>query len=490
MDVQNFIIGEQSFQGIGDLGDTLERQKAQKAEEERRLKAGQAASTKYLDDLLSEENFLTGDMHDPYRNINIQQLKQEGLELIKQGADTTSLAMALSPKVNRLSQETQVLKAMQRQKQEARDKLKNNPAINIDAFDNAFKDIYFEVDEKGNRRLKNIKDLDPTKNYVDEILNTKQVYTPAGVEEYLRKAQLNTVGESAIITDARGGSRSAKLDVSKPNFMQLNVDATGKLDENEKFIPKYEIAKDGDSPIIAQFKTKQGKDEEAPLRVLEQSVFENLMLNKDAAAYIMQEARQAAQDLGVPISDTKVETFARAIAYDLFKGSTQHRSTYKEAEAKKDAPAPKTIVNIRTGGGKGDVEIDDAWEELEATMNNYKPGELVPIAEAPQVLFDELLKKGKSGSIMAPSLNSGRVFLQKEGNDTWVVIRDMDNKQKKVLKLQKVATNRKANPQDKGTQQKIIKEGQGGGTPAPNPTNKKLTLAEQMRKNAAKNKPK
>jgi hypothetical protein len=374
MDVSNFIIEEQSFGGLHKLADNLRRDKAEAAEQDRRLQAGKAASTKFLTSYLDKDKFLTGDMHDPYRSIQIDELTQEGIELIKQGVDDTQLLMALSPKISKLSQDTQILKALQRQKREAVDKLKTNPAIDIDKLTSAFNENYFTTDEKGNKKLRDISELDPSKDYVSEIMNTQQIYTPAGVEKFLNKSQLNTTMANVVATDAKGGSRKARLEVSKPEFMQLNVDPqTGKVDETQKFVPKFEIAQDGDQPILGEFMTSQNVPVKEPIRLLEANVFNNLMRDADSAAYILGEAKQYAQKMGIPITDQRLELFSRALAYDLIKNSTAHKSTFKETQDVKEPPAPKTTVNIRTGGDKGrEIPTIDLWTDWYGGLKKLK----------------------------------------------------------------------------------------------------------------------
>ncbi len=267
IDVRGFVTGEQDWAGLGGLSRNMRQDKLLQEQEQRRRDAQKLASTKFLTDYLDQEQFLTGTPNDPYITQKVSTLMQEGADLINKGVDNSQLLMALSPKVGRLSKETQILKGIANQREEAKKLLSKNPAIDIEKFDAAFNDIFFDTDEYGNRKVKDISQLDPTANYADLILNSKNVYTPAGIDEFIKTSAVNPVTEDVVITDAKGGKRRTKLKVSSPDFMRLNVNpATGEVDKDEKFVPKFEIAQNEQQPLLADFMTKQGQVVQAPVR--------------------------------------------------------------------------------------------------------------------------------------------------------------------------------------------------------------------------------
>jgi hypothetical protein len=470
LNLQGFVTPEQSWGGLSDISRNLRIDEQRKEQDRLRQEAGKAANTKFLTDFLDQKEFLTGTPNDPYIVGQLNQIMQEGADLIGKGVDNSQLLMALSPKVGRLSQQSQTLKGMAAQKRQAIDLLKSNPAIDVNKFSAAFDELFFEKDKSGKVKLREITDFDPSKNYADEILNTKAVYTPAGFDAFVGKAGAVTERSKLQTKDSRGALSIRDMELSAPEFMQPEFDEKGVFTRN--FIPKYEIAINDQKPIITKFMDEQGRQVDAELRLLDKNTFANLP--KDALAYVMQEAREFAQQEGIPIQDGRVEMFARALAYDSLKNSAKQKTSAKEIVVQQAAPAPKVNVSVSTGGGGQGQTYDDAFGQLEATVRNYKPGELVPLSEAPQVLFDDLLKKGRAGSVMPTALSSNNVFVKLDGSELVLVIKDVDNKEKRILKLGRVATNRQANPKDRGTQQTIIKEGQGGGTPAPKAKKGKL----------------
>lgn len=348
IDVSGFLTPEQSWGGLYKLGENFRREKAESAESARKIEAGKAASAKFLTDYLDEKQFLTGTPNDPYIVGNVQKLLQEGAELIQKGVDNSQLLMALSPKVGQLSQKSQSLKQLAAQKKAASDLLAKNPAIDINKFNAEFDNIYFETDEMGNKTLRDISQLDPNKNYVDEILNTRQVYTPAGFDAFVGKAAAVTERQKVQTKDARGALSMREMELSAPEFMQPEFE-NGTF--TRQFVPKYEIATNDQKPIISKFMTGEGRQVDAEVRLLDKNTFANLP--KDAMAYVLQEAKQFASENQIPINDPRVELFSRALAYDALKNSAKQKTSAKEVSVQQAAPAPRITNNINTSGGDG-----------------------------------------------------------------------------------------------------------------------------------------
>jgi hypothetical protein len=380
IDLSGFVSPEQNFGGLYKVSQNLRQETAQNEAEQRRLQAGKAASSKFLVDYLDQEQFLTGTPQDPYTVKKVSDLLKEGSALIEQGVDNNQLLMALSPKVGRLSQETQVLKQLDAQKKQAIDALKTNPAIDIVKFGNAFDEIYFETDEAGNQRLKDISKLDPSKKYADEVLNTKPVYTSVGFDTFVAKSGALKDRLSTTVKDSAGNLAKKDMKIVAPEFMVPEFETiNGKQVFTRKFAPKHELATDGDRPLIAKFMNKEGREVDAQIRLLDQNTFANLP--KEPMAYVMQEARQYAAENGIPLSDKKVGLFARALAYDALKNSAKQKTDAEEVIVQNEAPAAKVSVTVNNKGDKDDVTTIDLWSPLKSVVDKNMDSKKATLGE-------------------------------------------------------------------------------------------------------------
>ncbi len=369
LDLSGFVSPEQNFGGLYKVSQNLRQETAQNEAEQRRLQAGKAASSKFLVDYLDQEQFLTGTPQDPYTVKKVSDLLKEGAALIEQGVDNNQLLMALSPKVGRLSQETQTLKQINEQKKQAIEALKSNPAVDIGKFSNAFDEIYFEPDEMGGTKLKDISKLDPSKKYADEILNTKSVYNPTGFDEFVKGAGKVSDRKSLTVKDSKGALSKKDMKLVSPPFMEPEYEnVNGNQVFTREFVPKHELAIDEEKPIIGKFMNKEGRQVDAQIRLLDRGVFNNLP--KNALAYVMQEAKQYANEEGIPVTDKKVELFARALAYDALKNSGKQKTEAEEIVVQNEAPAAKISLTVNNKGGKEGEELPtiDIWTDLKGLV--------------------------------------------------------------------------------------------------------------------------
>jgi hypothetical protein len=495
LDLRGFVSPEQNFGGLYKVSQNLRQETAQNEAEQRRLQAGKVASSKFLVDYLDQEQFLTGTPQDPYTVKKVSDLLKEGSALIEQGVDNNQLLMALSPKVGRLSQETQVLKQLDAQKKKAGEMLKANPAIDINKLNNAFDEIYFETDEMGGRRLKDISKLDPSKDYVTEILNTKPVFTPAAVDDYFKSSKPQSISADVMVTDKRGGYRKAALKFDTPTFMQPNIDPkTGKLDEDNAFVPKFQIAKDGDQEIVANFLTKKGEVVEDKLRLLDENHFFQMMKNPNVNRYFMQQAREFADSEGIPMNDPRVDVFTRAIAYDYADNSPLTKGTYSEKEATKAAPETKVSVTVNNKTDKGEVAYNDMYGTIDDYVTSTQGNGAAGVAftglplDAQNVVM-EFVNKGKTGD---EKKTESDIYLRKEGGKIFIMDASKEKTPQRGQKppsdaylgeLPRGATNVKTTQGVKG---KVAAEQAGKGGSKPATTQKPQTLAERMKAAAGK----
>ena len=344
IDVSGFTTPEQSFQGLFHLAHDMRDDTARAERTQREERARKATSGKFLTDYLDPTQYLTGTNYDPLRAQKLAEIMNEGVGLINtEGVDNNMLMMALAPKVNRLIQEGETIKAVDAQRKQALSMLKDQKGINQQRFNDAFKDyVFYETDEKtGQKKLKDITQLDPGQNFADEVLRTQDVYDPTGFDEFVQKSGKEARQKSVKMTGAKGGMTAKDIDYTSPSWMQPEEDARGVF--TGEFVPEYEVAIRDGKPAMGQF----GKTT-APVRMLSKEIWER-SLPVSAKAFAIQEAKKAAKEQGIPVSDPRVEDYARAIAYDYAKASGKQFSTFKERVQQKEAPAPRFNINVNTG---------------------------------------------------------------------------------------------------------------------------------------------
>jgi hypothetical protein len=487
INVSGFVTPEQNFAGLYKVSDNIRREEARNEAEQRRLEAGKAASMKFLADFTDPDKFLTGDPQDAHTLENLNAIKYEGIDLIKKGVDDAQLAFALTNRVSKLSQDTQRLKLLKSQKEEAAKALAKNPAIDIDRFNSAFNDIYYETDEFGNKRVKDISKLDPSKDYITEILNTKSIYTPAGFDEFVKGAGKVSDRKSLTVKDSRGALSKKDMKLVAPPFMEPEYEnVNGEQVFTREFVPKHELAIDEEKPIIGKFMNKEGRQVDAQIRLLDRDVFNNLP--KNALAYVMQEAKQYAIEEGIPVTDRKVELFARALAYDSLKNSGKQKTEAEEIVVQQAAPAPRTSVTINNRSGGSDVPVIDLWTDFKGTVDNaFSKGETVPAKNIPnaqyKIIKETLINRGVKEKLIG--LND---WVAQQSTDGGAIV-IYDKKTKKPLGTFTENDFDIAGNQPLGAKSKTEaakNRGQQGAVPAQ--SNKPQTLAEKMK--AAANKPK
>lgn len=403
LDIKGFVTPEQEFPGLGKLGEVFAQQKQRKAAEAERAGAQAKATQSYLSTFLDPKEFMTATVNDPYIQVRISKLLDKGMELAKiKGMDSSMLYAALSPEVNSLARDTQTIKELERQRKGAEESLKGKKGIDIPKFNEMFKRrAYFGEDGKLKMELSQ---LDPTYNYVDEVLGNDDVYTSEGIDEWVKKQGANTTSADKIIQGGNKAYRRAKLEVTAPYFMQPKEEKgvfTG------EFEPKHEYwAQDGqemESEVIDPITGKpvlgtNGKPIKEKVKLLDPKTYEAILADPDnraAAAYINQEVRKMTKGLGISPNSDNYNMYARKIAYDVLSNAARPKTSYKEIVEQKAATAPKITVNVGGGGkGNGDVEINDVYSEIDTKLNRgskmFRQGESSPAGLTYRLPLNEL----------------------------------------------------------------------------------------------------
>lgn len=363
LDIKGFVTPEQEFGGLGQLGEVFAQQRQRKAAEGQRANAQAKATQEYLSAFLDPKEFMTATVNDPYITSRLANIMNKGMELAKtKGMDANMLYAALSPEVNRLSRDVQSIKELERQRKQAEDALKGKKGIDVPKFNENFKKrAYFNEDGSIKSDLSQV---DPTYNYVDEVLGNDDVYTSEGIDEWVKKQGANTTSADKVIQGGNKAYRRAKLEVTAPYFMQPKEEKgifTG------EFEPKHEYwAQDGqemESEVIDPATGKpvlgtNGKPIKQKVKLLDQNTYNAILSdpeNRAAAAYINQEVRKMTKGLGISPNSDNYNMYARKIGYDILNNAARPKTSYKELVEQKAAPI---IINNNdrgsgSGGGRG-----------------------------------------------------------------------------------------------------------------------------------------
>lgn len=469
MDIKGWVTPENSWEGLHKVADERNRKRELDEAKTARGTAKKAALGTMLSDFANPKDHLTGTVYDPYITDNFQKILNKGYELASmEGMDDITLRTALAPQLNKLIVESENLKELERQRKQTIDLIKTHKGINVDKFNDAFKKRAF-FDEEGN--LKDISSVDPTLMYNDEVLRNDDIYDNTGFDQFIKEAKTNTEVGRAKSINSRGGHTLHKAEITAPNFLTSEKDAQG---NHIGFVPRYEIATEEGAPLAHEF-LKDGKPESAPVRLLDKRVFNDLPVT--AKAYLRQETKKLAKELGVPLNSIQAENLARALAYDELNADSKKWGTVKNIEEYKANPIRIYNNSGGKGSGGGEVKINDVYSHIKErveedsqkgygtrinSLNSDASEVLVALAKKltgdTEIGIDDIfLAKDKNGD-----MSLYRVTLDKDGNQ----IMGVDEKyptRNLIGKLPKVGTNLKVQPNAKAKVE-VVKQGEESTT--------------------------
>lgn len=456
LDLRGFTTPEQQFEGLGQAANSLQREKAHEYQRQKDADTKRMASGKFLADYLDPSQHLTGTNYDPEIVKSLTSLLQHGSELVNQGADVNTLMMTLAPQVNKISEYSQKAKLIADQKKEVLNFVKNQKGIDPIKFSQAFDDAaFYETDEKGGKKLKDISKIDPNQSYGDVVLRTAEVFNNEGLSEWVRTSGKEKVVKDLKVYDAAGSLRHTKGEYTAPNYMVSETDARG---AHIGFVPAYDIATDDGNPLMHDFQTEKGTVK-APVRMVKDSVWNSITPN--GRAYILQEARAFAKENKRNVSDKQVENFAKALAYNEIKESGKLSSTVSElVENKPSAPqvrinltgSPYKVSSGSGGGTKTETEINDIFKEIKEKGAGKKNG--IPMNELSMGAQSVLLSHAKNAT-GNNDVSIADVYIRIDGNDSYSLV----SKKGTLIAPLDYKMNIKAQPTAKGKTQVIENAG-------------------------------
>jgi hypothetical protein len=352
LDLHGFVTPPGDYSGFDKIADTLERRRYRNEQMTSQREGKRAGALSHLGSLLDQKDYLTGTNYDPEIVRQLGEAMNEGAALAQKGADTPTIMMAIGPKVNRINEYSQKAKLINQQKKQTLELLKNNPGIDVKKFNDEFDNTaFYDTDANGQKKLKDITEIDPNVSYGDKILkdSPELVTTSGGFDEFFKQQAKNPVvrNEDIYRYTSTGGLSRDKVKLKYENYLTPDIDKKGAV---TGFVPKYEIATDQNNPIMGTFKGKDGKQVDAPVRLLDRGVFTSLpeealnYIKGQTKLFIQEHEKQTGEK--IPLNSLQAENVARMLAYDELNKETRKSGTIESLDIN-NKPSPQQIrINL------------------------------------------------------------------------------------------------------------------------------------------------
>jgi hypothetical protein len=441
-DLSGFYTPEQEWGGLYKAADTLERNRYRDEQNEQRKLAGKTTNAKFITDYLDPKEHLSGSPYDPQVVGGFSSLLQEGMALVNDGADANMIMMALAPKVGKLSQYAQKAKLLTKQKEQALGIIKDNPAIDKNKFIESFNnEAYYTIGEDGQRKMKDISEIDVDADYGTKAIENGDVFTSAGFDEFYKsQVKDNSVTESTSITRYKptGGMSKDKVKITKAGYFVpdeeevVGSDGT-KTKVNKGFVPEYEIANDEGNVIFNKVTDPDDKEKDEPVRVLSERVFKTL--KPEQLGYLRQEVRKLLGEyekitgIKVPLGSPQATMLARAIAYEELNQPTRRgwKIENEDIIGRPSAPEVRNYItgsyypprSSGSGSGSAEQSVNDVYSVIkEMSKDSASKGaphqqvNLLP-ADAQNVVIDFARKMTGENDLGQQDI---KIIYDKDGN--------------------------------------------------------------------------
>lgn len=328
----------------------MQRQRIELAKEGRRQQSGN-----FLKDYLNPKDYLTGSAYDPVIVSKLNAALQQGSQLAEQGADIPTMIMHMAPLTAEINQYSSKAKAIDKQIEDGVKGLRDSGYKGYDyqkIVSLAKLKAFHGIDPKTgayNTDLANINNVDPSTDYVSQVLKEHPdiVTNASDFDEYAKNAALVNHDIDKTNYTPQGQMSRQKVNMKSQAYMVPEYDEKGMAKE---VVPRYETATEGGEPLTHTFKDGNGNDVEAPVRLLDRQVFNDLVERKGVGDFLRGQVMKHLRDYhdagGKPIDmdSPQAENVARAIAYDELKARKAGGIT--ELEINKKPSAAQVNLNV------------------------------------------------------------------------------------------------------------------------------------------------
>lgn len=372
LDASQFLLpgfGGDPGQGLSNLANTIysrnmQRERLQLAKEGRRQEAGN-----FLKGYLDPKQYLTGTAYDPVVNTSLQAALAKGSALAQQGADIPTLLTALGPDMLNVSNYTSKAQVINKQLKDGIAQMERNGIKGVDferVYNRAQRAAFHAIDPKtGQESLKHPDDISTATDYIQQAIqeHPDEVMTGGDMEAYAKSQATQKSLRDIQQYDAGGKKTSSRVHLIAPQSFVPEVDDNG---VTTAMVPKHEVATDGGQPLMHTFIDASGKETKAPVRLLDEGEFDNMVQSKPLIAnYLMGQVKKHWPEYegGAPYDPNSAEAkrVARAYAYDELK---RHSTTAIENVEIQGKPSAAQ-VQLHVFGGREQQARDRAFGAAE-----------------------------------------------------------------------------------------------------------------------------
>lgn len=406
LDVKGFVTPEQNFEGMYRTADTMrenkllqERKAQQEYERQKEEKGKTAASMRYFANYLDPKDRYTGTYYDPKMNELLGDALSQAYDLAGKGAGEVEILTAISPLVNKANIYQQKAKMYSDGKKQFLDSLKQQKGYNTANLGKYMDEVAFDG--------QNIDDVDPTDilGFANKAFQKygSQITTDEALNDYIKKLPTSQITSDVISYNSRGGRQRNKAMIDMPNIFQQE-------EENgvSTFVPKYDKATDFGEDIVGTFEDGKGGKVDAPVRLLDEKVFDSIINDNPAIKHRVESMVQDALNSGeykdgkgnvLSLTSPQAKNLGRALLYDELKNKSEIKRNIIQ-ETKPAQVRNTTVVNM-PGGATQQQITGNEFDRLPKPgikkdwlgRDTKKPGRLTP-SDIPERVYAILKTAG------------------------------------------------------------------------------------------------
>lgn len=439
-DFQDFVTPEQEFKGLYAIGDTVAKQREREqrkaaglAQAQQEAKTKKDASVKFFANYLDKKDKFTGTNYDPKKFELVDNTLAEAMSLIEKGASESEIMTSIQPKLATISKYDAVSQKYAADKKAILAELGKQKGIDINKVSEVMDEMaFYDIDPTtGERKEKeDYLSINPSGQYwADLALREGDVYTDGSITDFSQSAAKNKHDVKVKTVDAKGKMVYGRAKVEGQGYLIPEYD--GK--EFKQLVPMHTIAQDAGNDILKKWQTDKG-EEEAPIRLLDDRVFDSLPKNQ--LAYYRQVARDFAKEKGLPMDSPQVRNLQKAIAYTELNSPNRKSQNVEFVNEQREAKAPTTNVSVRVGNGTNDVTINQVYKKIaDLVDSNESKGKKATRMNALDF---------ESKNIILDLINKGRAEGAKFTGDKDVILHKDNSGAYKVYKAKLVDENNPA----------------------------------------------
>lgn len=363
LDLHGYVAPVDNFSGIYKNADTLERQKEKQDQINLQREGKKNAAGTFLNNYLDRKDFLTGTVYDPEITRQLNDAMMEGSKLAMQGADAPTLMMALGPKVNKIAEYASKAKFINQDLKAKLQQIPQNAGYDKQALENETLKTAF-LDENG--KLKDISTIDPQIDYLGQTISSKPelVTNDAGIDEFVKHSPKYVDTKDITTYTPSGAMTKKKVKVTSPDWLIPDVDQRGGV---TGLTPRYQTALENGEPVMHNFTDEKGKSVSAPVRLLDEGLFNSILSqNHGIADWVRGQVKRANPQ--IDMNSAQAKNAARAILYDELKRRKSGGMEDVEVQNKPSTYEIKNYLGIGGGGASG-LNVNDLYDRIESKIN-------------------------------------------------------------------------------------------------------------------------